>query len=192
LEFANLLTLSRILVVPVIFCILFFFKSWGIVFILVSLGALTDLLDGWVARRFSQETAWGRILDPLADKIFGLSLLGVLTVYGGIPLSLTLAMVLRDLLIMGGAGLLNLRFPTFKPRPLILGKVFTAVQMVTLVVAFAYGALMEEVSGLMQLFFYRGLLWGLWGMLFISLGGYMAFGWRFWTRRFANTMDSAP
>ncbi|KPJ51768.1 MAG: hypothetical protein AMS16_07430 [Planctomycetes bacterium DG_58] len=64
---ANMLTLSR-LVMAAIFFVLIAFKSWWAVPMLVLAGA-TDLLDGWVARRYNQQTDFGRIADPVIDKV---------------------------------------------------------------------------------------------------------------------------
>jgi CDP-diacylglycerol--glycerol-3-phosphate 3-phosphatidyltransferase len=64
---ANLLTLSR-LVMGVIFFVLIAFKSWVAVPVLLLAG-VTDLLDGWVARKWNQQTDFGRIADPCIDKI---------------------------------------------------------------------------------------------------------------------------
>jgi len=64
---ANVLTLSR-LGMAVIFFLLIAFKSWVAVPVLLLAG-VTDLLDGWVARRYNQLTDFGRIADPVIDKV---------------------------------------------------------------------------------------------------------------------------
>jgi len=64
---ANLLTLSR-LVMGTIFFVLIAFKSWVAVPMLLLAG-VTDLLDGWVARKWNQQTDFGRVADPCIDKI---------------------------------------------------------------------------------------------------------------------------
>jgi CDP-diacylglycerol--glycerol-3-phosphate 3-phosphatidyltransferase len=64
---ANLLTLSR-LVMGTIFFVLIAFKSWVAVPMLLLAG-LTDLLDGWVARKWNQQTDFGRVADPAIDKV---------------------------------------------------------------------------------------------------------------------------
>jgi CDP-diacylglycerol--glycerol-3-phosphate 3-phosphatidyltransferase len=70
--------------------------------IILALAALTDNLDGLLARKLHQETDWGRILDPLADKI-GMAGVGlVLLVLGEIPLWFLTALLARDLLILLG------------------------------------------------------------------------------------------
>jgi CDP-diacylglycerol---glycerol-3-phosphate 3-phosphatidyltransferase len=64
---ANLLTLSRLGLVVVFFVLLGLKSLWAVPVLLVA--GLTDLLDGWVARRFNQVTDFGRVADPVVDKI---------------------------------------------------------------------------------------------------------------------------
>ena len=66
------------------------------------LAVATDGLDGWVARRTGTESDWGRILDPLADKIAFAVFLVTLTYLQLVPLWLVVAVVGRDLLIAAG------------------------------------------------------------------------------------------
>lgn len=64
---ANTLTLSR-LVMAAVFFLLIALKSWWAVPMLVLAG-VTDFLDGWVARKWNQQTDFGRIADPVIDKV---------------------------------------------------------------------------------------------------------------------------
>ena len=108
----NLLSLSRlILVVPFVLVLLArqpWSKPWAIVILLLA--ALTDKFDGMLARRLGAESEWGRILDPLADKI-GIAVGSVvLLLLDLIPLWFVAALVARDVLI--AAGGLYLKFKT--------------------------------------------------------------------------------
>ncbi len=99
---------------------------------LLSLGALTDALDGWLARQFGQESKTGAILDPLFDKLFVLVALAAFVPgpYLGWPEFLIL--VSRDLYVVVvflAAKLLRLAIPA---RPRTSGKVVTFLQMATL------------------------------------------------------------
>lgn len=101
---ANLLSLTRALLS---FLFLYVMLStdpparlWGCV--IVALGALTDKLDGTVARKYGTVTEWGKILDPLADKIGVAALAVVLLMLGDAPLWFVLILVGRDVVILLG------------------------------------------------------------------------------------------
>jgi len=65
---ANWLTLLRILLIPV-FVSLLVYRRPGAALIVFGTAAMTDLLDGWVARRWKDESTLGAFLDPMADKL---------------------------------------------------------------------------------------------------------------------------
>ncbi len=71
LNLANLLTLFRIAAIPVV--VICFYSplphARPIAAILFAIAALTDLIDGWVARRYGQQSRFGEFLDPVADKL---------------------------------------------------------------------------------------------------------------------------
>ncbi len=116
----NLLSLSRLLlVVPFVIVMLArepWSRPWAIA--LLILAALTDKLDGDIARRYGTESEWGRILDPLADKIgIGAGAI-VFLVLGLLPLWFVAALLVRDVLI--GAGGLYLKHRTGLTLPSLL------------------------------------------------------------------------
>ena len=96
---SNILTSIRILLLPVI---VYFFlqntrRSQNIAFGLMILAALTDLSDGFLARKLNQKTNLGKVLDPIADKL-GLFTIGLLLViYRGMPVWILIIIVIRDL-----------------------------------------------------------------------------------------------
>ncbi len=101
---SNLLSVSRaFLAIP--FAVVMLSDSpnatwWGI--FILALAALTDKFDGVLARKFNQVTEWGRILDPVADKI-GIAIVAIVLVrLGLIPLWFVLGLLVRDLLILAG------------------------------------------------------------------------------------------
>jgi CDP-diacylglycerol--glycerol-3-phosphate 3-phosphatidyltransferase len=104
LTVSNLLSFARVLLVlPFLIVMLSAIPTarlWGCV--ILALAALTDKLDGYVARRFHQETELGRILDPLADKV-GVAAVAIILLYlGSLPLWFVGTLVVRDLLILAG------------------------------------------------------------------------------------------
>jgi len=101
---SNLLSISRALLTVPFVLIMLSAAPWkdiaGVAILLVA--AATDKIDGVLARRFGEITEWGKILDPLADKI-GIAALGiVLLVLGRIPLWYMMVVLIRDVLILGG------------------------------------------------------------------------------------------
>ena len=85
LSFANIpntLTLFRLVCIPIIIgCIIFqnFFLNW-LALILYILACLSDFFDGYIARKFSIESTFGKFLDPIADKILVVSIIYVMVV----------------------------------------------------------------------------------------------------------------
>lgn len=101
---ANLLTLLRILVVPVVALLLYapdgrditFFRS-VLAMILFTLAMFTDLFDGYIARRYGMVTALGKLLDPLADKLLVCSAMVMLIPPGRVPAWIVAVIVAREI-----------------------------------------------------------------------------------------------
>lgn len=94
----NIISYFRILVAPFF---LFFFISNNNTLVLISiflffLGAFSDWLDGWYARRFNQSSKWGVFIDPLADKILNSTAFLAFVFEGIIPFWMVLIIILRD------------------------------------------------------------------------------------------------
>lgn len=95
----NLLSIFRILlIIPIAYCV--WHRCLTVVFILILFGIFTDYLDGIIARRFNQISDWGKILDPLADKLAIGTLLIVLHFKQEVPLWLVIVVVGRDFAIL--------------------------------------------------------------------------------------------
>lgn len=92
---ANFVTCFRILLIPLIIALLLYGQP-GQAFTLFLLAALTDGLDGYLARRLNQVTDLGKFLDPLADKILVIT---VLVVLAGFSLPVII-ILLREVLVM--------------------------------------------------------------------------------------------
>ncbi len=117
----NLLSLTRFMLSPLIL-FLDFYKALTL-FIVLS---ITDAIDGYIARKFKQETNLGMILDPLADKILILTALYAFTYkFYIIPSSLLVSLLLRDVLILLG-GIHILLTKRIIPKSRLLGKLTTA------------------------------------------------------------------
>ncbi|HOD14116.1 MAG TPA: CDP-diacylglycerol--glycerol-3-phosphate 3-phosphatidyltransferase [Spirochaetota bacterium] len=131
----NLLSLSRIVLIPLLVYLLYV-KSWWLALILFAAASLTDLLDGWSARKLKQESEFGIFIDPLADKFLVISVLAALMVlnrYVKIYDFWMIAVIIgRDVLITFMRYLAIRRGETLRTSR--FGKVKTAFQMVSIVI----------------------------------------------------------
>lgn len=113
----NQLTVLRIILTPIFF-ILFLSDSIlnkQIAFGLFILAAITDWYDGWLARKFNYITNWGRVWDPLADKILTSSAFIAFVLIGTLELWMVLIVIIRDFIITGlrlYTDYKNIPFPT--------------------------------------------------------------------------------
>ena len=99
----NILTIGRILITPLFIILLFYdhpyAKSWAL-FIFVT-AMLTDIFDGYYARKYNLVTDYGRFLDPLADKVMVLSALISFAVMDVIPFWMVSLIIFRDVFVTG-------------------------------------------------------------------------------------------
>lgn len=103
---ANILTITRLLVLPFIVVLFYIPESWAAwsCLGLYIIGAITDFFDGWVARKFNQVSEFGRFLDPISDKIFVLTIMIMLVaanLVGGPWVILILLILMREFLVAG-------------------------------------------------------------------------------------------
>lgn len=110
------------------------------------LAAITDALDGFIARHFNQYTEFGAALDPLADKLITLTCMLILTFQGLVPLWLTLAMVVRDSVIVAGAFAYHHLFGEIDIHPTWLGKLHTVMAFTLFILVMAQQARLIALS----------------------------------------------
>jgi len=136
----NLLTIFRMVLIPVFVSMLFYQKFvWALAIFVVA--GITDGLDGLFARRFRQQSQLGRILDPIADKLMLVTSFVVLSMRGvfptplprhlPIPFWVTITVISRDVFILIGAAAINIVTGFRNFRPSFPGKVSTVLQIVT-------------------------------------------------------------
>lgn len=138
----NLLSLARI---PLALLFPFASRSVPASLLVLGLAGLTDVLDGWLARRLRAETAIGAVIDPVADKIFALTVMVTLLVEQRLPGWGIPALMLREIL---EAPLLawvlirrhRLREPVGETRANVPGKVATVAQFAAVIAAIALPA----------------------------------------------------
>jgi CDP-diacylglycerol---glycerol-3-phosphate 3-phosphatidyltransferase len=100
-DIPNLLTFARILTLPLVLVFIDnYSRIWSLTAALVFIaGSLTDLLDGYLARRMGRESVLGAFLDPLADKLFVLGTLVYLVAHGRVEEWLVVVLMSRELAI---------------------------------------------------------------------------------------------
>ncbi|MBI5073974.1 MAG: CDP-alcohol phosphatidyltransferase family protein [Nitrospirae bacterium] len=133
LNLPNTLTVARIVIIPVFITAVIYQKHRHALALFV-IAALTDLLDGFIARLTNQKTALGQFLDPLADKFLLVSSFILFSVQGWIPLWLTITVISRDLIVVIGWFLLYLLTHRVTIEPVLLGKTAIALQLITLAI----------------------------------------------------------
>ncbi|MGB9621108.1 MAG: CDP-alcohol phosphatidyltransferase family protein [Brevinematia bacterium] len=96
----NIISLFRIyLSIPIVYLLWSGNNYYSAVLILVILAYISDALDGFIARKLKQNSEWGKILDPLGDKILSTSLVITLYTKGLLSLGFIILVILRDLFI---------------------------------------------------------------------------------------------
>ena len=149
---SNQITLLRLVFVPV-FGILVLERHYRAALAVLTAAALSDVLDGTVARLLKQESPLGVALDPIADKM--LMTTGYITVAlrGGLPWWLTVLVLSRDAVILITALLISL-VAGYRPfHPSLLGKASTAAQVATLFAAVCRRARVPYLTGDLVTFF---------------------------------------
>ena len=144
----NQITIARILLIPVFVVLAIYYGKTAVtghpneslrmatigVFLIAS---LSDGVDGWLARRFHLKSRLGAVLDPLADK--GLMLTAIITLSitkwpYELPVWYPVLVISRDVIILGGCGVLRLLNDHLEVHPSLLGKASTFLQMLTVAV----------------------------------------------------------
>lgn len=128
----NLLTTVRLLLLP-LFLTLLVYRRPGYALAVLLLAALSDALDGLLARWLDQRTAIGSFLDPLADKLLSVSGFVTLALIGPIPAWFVIVVISRDVLISLGALVLYLHDGRLEIAPSLTGKAAMLGQFATLV-----------------------------------------------------------
>ena len=129
----NLLSISRILLVPFIL-FLIINKSFFIAFCLCCIASLTDLLDGFLARKFNAVTDLGFYLDSMADKFFILSLYLIIGFKMLLPLYIIVIIIFRDILISGSYFFFKFKKKELNLKPTLISKINTFMQMFLIII----------------------------------------------------------
>jgi CDP-diacylglycerol---glycerol-3-phosphate 3-phosphatidyltransferase len=139
LNLPNLLTWLRIVLIPLFVGIFYFDKSWVsgpnqnlVATVIFTAAAITDWLDGWLARKLNQTSAFGAFLDPVADKLMVAAALIILVKLGRVDAIIALIIIGREIAIsalrewMAGSSAAKGLAVSF------IGKIKTASQMLAI------------------------------------------------------------
>ncbi|MBI4684974.1 MAG: CDP-alcohol phosphatidyltransferase family protein [Nitrospirae bacterium] len=131
LNLPNTLTIMRIVIIPV-FITAIIYKRYDYALYLFIVAALTDTLDGLIARLTNQKTAIGTFLDPLADKFLLVTSFIFFSMNGWLPKWLTITVISRDVIVIIGWVIIYLITNTSSVEPTVTGKAAIAMQLLLL------------------------------------------------------------
>lgn len=172
LSLPNIISLGRLLAVPLaVWLILDGELGWA--FWLFVAAAVSDAIDGIIARLWHAQTVLGGYLDPLADKALLVSVYLTLGQQGYLPVWLVILVVFRDIMIVGGVLLLYFLKESFAMQPLFISKFNTLAQIAlagTVLAVHGLGLVVPAVFGVPGL---TALFWVIAGSTILSGIGYM-------------------
>jgi cardiolipin synthase len=125
----NTLTLGRIVLVPLVVWLIITHEMQA-AFLLFLLAGLSDAADGFLAKRYGWNSELGAYLDPIADKALLVSIYVTLGFAGHLPVWLVIAVVSRDILIVGAVVLSWMLSRPLSMQPLLISKANTCSQIV--------------------------------------------------------------
>jgi len=124
----NVITLGRILLVPVIVWAIAS-NQMAIAFVIFVVAGVSDAIDGFLAKRFNMTTEIGALLDPVADKALLVSIYVTLGISGDIPRWLVILVVSRDFMIVGAVIISWILDNPVPMKPLMVSKLNTVAQV---------------------------------------------------------------
>ena len=101
----NILTIIRFILIPVILYFIFT-GNYILAFVFFTLSGITDILDGAIARKFNLISTFGKLMDPLADKLTQISVLATLVFKEIIPFWILIIVMLKEFIMIIGASFL--------------------------------------------------------------------------------------
>lgn len=124
----NIITLGRILLVPVIVWAIAS-NQMRIAFAIFVIAGVSDAVDGFLAKRFNMASDLGALLDPLADKALLVSIFVALGIWGAVPQWIVILVVSRDIMIVSAVIVSWLFDRPIPMKPLMVSKLNTVAQV---------------------------------------------------------------
>jgi cardiolipin synthase (CMP-forming) len=175
--YSNLLTLLRVFLTPLLVGGIFF-HLWKTSFLILVVACLTDILDGYFARLFNEQTEVGALLDPIADKFLLISCFFSLTFVATpsfhVPGWFFVVVFIREFFLIGGTLFLFLFGIDLKIEPLASGKLTTFFQLSLIVWIFLCRFFVWN-----PIKTYTAFLSLLTVFSMVSFGQYWIIGWRY-------------
>ena len=167
----NVLTILRIILIPV-FVVLFFKGQKMAALAVFCAASLTDMLDGYLARKLNQITDFGKLFDPLADKLMVLTAMVCQTFWGPLPLVAVIIVAAKELMmVLGGVFMLSKGVVVYSNY---FGKAAQVGFIASLVLSFFHEAFVEGNVMLWGMTPDILLLWLTVALAIIAMGVYAA------------------
>lgn len=157
MNIANIISLARLLSVPV-YVWLILSGETRLAFWLFLAAAVSDAVDGIIAKQFNMQTNLGAYLDPIADKVLLVTAFVVLGVQGLLPVWIVIAVVSRDALIVGGALVFDKLTGELSMEPLFVSKANTVMQLLLVLAAMLPSVFASPVAPVVTLLSFATML----------------------------------
>jgi cardiolipin synthase len=152
-DIPNIISVLRVVMtIPVIYLLIT--RDFSNALILFAIAGASDALDGFLAKHYHWESHLGGLLDPLADKTLLIACYLILGAIGLLPIGLVMTVMLRDLIIIGGAFLYHYNIEQLDADPSLVSKLNTLMQIL-LVLAVVMNAGPFQLPDMLI----QGLIW---------------------------------
>jgi len=135
-QLPNTITLARLFMVPALILVLKD-EDYRLALLIFLVAGISDALDGYIAKKYNFVSHFGAVLDPVADKLLLVSAYIMLSIIGHVPFWLVLAVVSRDLFIVGGYMVVTSLMGAVTMNPSLLSKLNTLMQIILVIAILA-------------------------------------------------------
>ncbi len=180
LNWPIVLTWLRIVMIPLFVGVFYFEQSWVshanqnlVATVIFSVAAITDWLDGWLARKLNQTSAFGAFLDPVADKLMVAAALIILVQLGRVDAVIALIIIGREIAISALREWMTSIGQGKSVAVSMVGKFKTAAQMIAIPLLLYHdpiGVFAPQSAG-------AGLIWVAAVLTLVSMGYYLKMAW---------------
>jgi len=177
-DLPNIITFIRFLLLPPV-VLLLLNNRHDAALLVFAVAGFSDALDGYLAKRYHWTSRLGALLDPLADKLMLVSAFVTLAWLGLIPVWLVGLIILRDVVIVTGAIVYNMRIEKLEAAPSVVSKINTVAQILLVLAVMFSQSFRQLPSFWMDALIYSVLFTTLWS----GFDYVWTWGRRAWLRR---------